>query len=102
MTFLVLICFNLHGQSRFRFQTLGMEQGLSSNAVTSICEDRFGYIWIATENGINRYDGHNIRQYLYNINDSFSIPGNSVRWIHKDKEGGLWFWYQDRNFGLLR
>jgi ligand-binding sensor domain-containing protein/putative methionine-R-sulfoxide reductase with GAF domain len=91
LAFIVLLNTNIHAQSRFRFQTVSMEQGLGSNTVSSICKDKFGYIWMATENGLNRYDGHNIRQYFHNKKDSFSIPGNNVRWIHKDKEGGLWF-----------
>src|SRR5688572_10105184 len=91
IAFIVLLNPNIHAQSRFRFQTLSLEQGLSSNTVSSICKDKFGYIWMATENGLNRYEEHTIRQYFHNKKDSFSIPGNNVRWIHKDNEGGLWF-----------
>jgi putative methionine-R-sulfoxide reductase with GAF domain/streptogramin lyase len=46
---------------------------------------------MATQNGLNRYDGHRIRQYFHDNNDSFSIPGNIVYWAYKDSEGGLWF-----------
>ena len=58
-------------QSRYRFYTLDVEQGLTSNTVWSICKDRYNYVWIATQNGLNRYDGHQIRQYLHNPQDSF-------------------------------
>jgi len=80
-----------NAQSRYRFHTLGVEQGLTSEVVWSICKDKFGYVWMATQNGLNRYDGHDIKQYFHNPKDSFSIPGNLVYWVHKDTEGGLWF-----------
>jgi ligand-binding sensor domain-containing protein len=93
---ILLLCFIschflLTAQSRYRFRTLSTEDGLTSDVVWSICKDKFGFMWLATENGLNRYDGHNIRQYYHNKADSFSIPGNRVYWIHKDVEGDLWF-----------
>ncbi|HEX5654307.1 MAG TPA: two-component regulator propeller domain-containing protein, partial [Chitinophagaceae bacterium] len=78
-------------QSRYRFFTLGMEQGLSSDLIWTVCQDKYNYMWIGTENGLNRYDGHSIRQYFHNSADSFSIPGNSIYWMYKDKDGELWF-----------
>lgn len=78
-------------QSRYRFYTLGMEQGLTADYAWSVCQDKYNYIWIGTQNGLNRYDGHSIRQYFHDPNDSFSIPGNSIYWMHKDENGDLWF-----------
>ena len=88
---LVLSNIDLHAQSRYRFHTLSMEDGLTSDIVYSICKDKFGYVWMATQNGLNRYDGHSIKQYFSHKTDSFSIPGNIVYWIHKDVAGDLWF-----------
>ncbi|HVF98044.1 MAG TPA: two-component regulator propeller domain-containing protein, partial [Flavisolibacter sp.] len=68
-----------------------MEQGLTSDFAWAVCKDKYNYVWIGTQNGVNRYDGHRIKQYFHNTKDSFSAPGNSVYWIHKDKEGELWF-----------
>ena len=87
-------------QSRYRFYTLDVEQGLTSNTVWSICKDRYNYVWIATQNGLNRYDGHQIRQYLHNPQDSFSIPSNVVYWIYKDVQGELWFVFGGK--GLMK
>jgi ligand-binding sensor domain-containing protein/putative methionine-R-sulfoxide reductase with GAF domain len=67
-----------------------MENGLTSDVVWSICKDKYNYVWMATQSGLNRYDGHHIKQYYHNAQDSFSIPGNVVYWIHKDIEGDLW------------
>lgn len=78
-------------QSRYRFFTLGAEQGLTSDFAWSVCQDKYNYIWIGTQNGLNRYDGHNIKQYYHSTSDSFSIPGNSIYWMLKDHDGDLWF-----------
>ena len=78
-------------QSKYRFYTLGTEQGLTSDYTWSVCKDKYKQVWIGTQNGLNRYDGHTIKKYFYNNSDPFSIPGNSVYWIHKDDEGDLWF-----------
>ncbi|HEY0678151.1 MAG TPA: two-component regulator propeller domain-containing protein, partial [Chitinophagaceae bacterium] len=82
---------NAGSQSRYRFRTLDIGQGLTSDFVWSVCQDKYNYIWIGTQNGLNRYDGHNIRQYFNDPKDSFSIPGNSIYWIYKDANEDLWF-----------
>lgn len=68
-----------------------MEQGLTSDYAWSVCQDKYNYIWIGTANGLNRYDGHSIKQYYHNPADSFSLPGNSIYWIYKDAAGDMWF-----------
>ena len=67
-----------------------MDEGLSSNFAWSICQDKYGFMWIGTTNGLNRYDGHNIKQYLHDPKDSFSIPGNIIYWMFKDQTGDMW------------
>jgi LytS/YehU family sensor histidine kinase/ligand-binding sensor domain-containing protein len=81
----------VQAQSRYHFSTLTMDQGLSSDYVWSMCQDKYGFMWIGTVNGVNRYDGHGIRKYFHDPKDSFSLPGNAVFWIHRDETGDLWF-----------
>jgi ligand-binding sensor domain-containing protein/putative methionine-R-sulfoxide reductase with GAF domain len=80
-----------NGQARYNFFTIGLEQGLSSLNVWSINQDKYGFIWIGTVNGLNRYDGHSIKQYYNRAKDSTSIAGNVTYWIHKDSDGDMWF-----------
>ena len=87
----LLGCQTTWAQSRYHFNTLGMDQGLSSNFVWSIGQDKFGFIWIGTNNGLNRYDGHSIQQYHHNPKDSFSLPGDVVYWIFTDRDKDIWF-----------
>jgi len=52
------------GAVPMHFSHILLEDGLSQNNVQSILQDSQGYMWFATENGLNRYDGYNIRQYI--------------------------------------
>ena len=63
---------------------------ISDNRFHAICEDMSGFIWIGTENGLNRYDGYNFRQFYHDDNDSLSLMSNYVRSLCTDHEGTLW------------
>lgn len=63
---------------------------LSSNLINSISQDKHGYIWIATEYGLNKFDGVRFVQYLHDVQDNNSISSNSVTILHRDLSGRLW------------
>ena len=63
---------------------------LSNTNITSICQDKFGYIWIGTENGLNRFDGYKFTVYKNNPQDSTSLMFNIVNKVFCDKSGNLW------------
>ena len=63
---------------------------LSDNRFQAICEDMSGFIWIGTENGLNRYDGYHFRQFTHDDKDSLSIMSNYIRTLYPDKDGTLW------------
>ncbi|RZF59312.1 hybrid sensor histidine kinase/response regulator transcription factor [Sphingobacterium corticibacterium] len=63
---------------------------LSSNLINSIAQDRHGYIWIATEYGLNKFDGVRFIQYLHDVQDSTSISSNHVTILHRDNQDYLW------------
>ncbi len=65
-------------------------QGLSSNEVKCIYQDSRGFIWIGTFDGLNRYDGRNIKVYRRNISDSNSLINNWINSVVEDKNGDLW------------
>jgi signal transduction histidine kinase/ligand-binding sensor domain-containing protein/DNA-binding response OmpR family regulator len=62
---------------------------LSSNLITSICQDQTGYIWIGTEYGLNKFDGYRFTTYLHNDGDSTTIHDNFITNIYKDRNGRL-------------
>src|SRR6516165_9827897 len=75
-------------QNSLRFEHIGVEQGLSSNSVTSILQDKEGYIWIGTEDGgLNKYDGYNFTTYKFDPLDPNSLSQDLVYTIWEDKKG---------------
>ncbi len=77
-------------QTQLQFRSLTIDNGLSNNQVHSITQDSIGYMWFATANGLNKYDGYNITQYIHRSNDSLTILSNDVNVVFTDSEGNLW------------
>ena len=62
----------------------------SSGLVSDLCQDKYGNIWIATDYGLNRFDGYHFTTWLHNEADSTTIRSNTVASLLSDGEGGLW------------
>lgn len=58
--------------------------------VNSIVQDHFGFIWLAGENGVGRYDGRNLRLYQADVASTRALPASYVRQMAVDKDGVLW------------
>jgi signal transduction histidine kinase/CheY-like chemotaxis protein len=76
------------GESRFR--QLTMAAGLSNARVFCLLQDHRGYIWLATEDGLDRYDGYTIKAFKNNPADPASISSNLVRVVFEDGQHRLW------------
>ncbi|NOS93484.1 MAG: response regulator [Cyclobacteriaceae bacterium] len=81
-----------YGQPEIRFEHLTVDDGLSQSSITSLIQDRSGYLWIATLDGLNRYDGHSFRVYRNNQH-SQSIPENYIDHLFLDQEENVWVSY---------
>jgi len=73
-----------------KFSHLSTLNGLSNSNVFDITQDHQGYIWFATEDGLNRFDGNNFVTYRHNANNKHSIANNFIRKIFIDHENTLW------------
>ena len=73
-----------------RFEHLTSEDGLSQNAGLAIFQDSRGYLWIGTQDGLNRYDGYSFKIYKHDPDNLNSISYNSILSIAEDKNGSLW------------
>jgi ligand-binding sensor domain-containing protein len=73
----------------YLFYNTGEKNGLSSNFVYAILKDSRGFMWAATHNGLNRYDGHHFYPFHARQSDS-SFVNNSIFDICEDKEGNIW------------
>ena len=74
------------------FRTLGIADGLRSNSVTSLLADSRGYLWIGTYQGLNRYDGHQVKTRFPESSDPLlrEVFGQTITAIEEDAEGRIW------------
>ncbi len=91
---------NIYAQRRFRIKNLGVEEGLSHYQVRAIAKDAEGFIWIGTGNGLQRYDGYNLKTYQYQAGQDTILGSNEIRALLSDKNGNLWV--GTRGGGLTR
>ncbi len=89
-SFLVLIS-NLRAQADWpNFERFTHDDGLAANDVHLLLQDRFGFLWITTADGLYMYDGYGFAHYQHTPFDSTSLPANSVTALHEDRHGTLW------------
>ena len=62
----------------------------TSGLVNKVCQDQYGYIWVGTEYGLNRFDGYRFTPFLHRQNDPASLGNNDISSMFCDKEGRLW------------
>lgn len=72
------------------FDRIAKEQGLIPGNVNDIIQDSVGFIWMATENGLSRYDGYNFIYHKHEVNDAKSLSYNHVFSLLEDKNGIIW------------
>ncbi|WP_350293323.1 two-component regulator propeller domain-containing protein [uncultured Croceitalea sp.] len=86
---LSLLCLSLTAQQQFSFRQLTVKEGLSQNSVISIAQDSLGYLWLATQDGLNRYNGRSIQQYSFQFTDITRPTYSSLGKIYVDREGAV-------------
>ena len=86
---------------RHQFKSYGREQGLSNLAVTSLLQDRAGFLWVGTHEGLFRYDGRRFRLF----GKEQGLSGGQIRAIHETEGGVLWavvrrglYWFDGNSF----
>jgi diguanylate cyclase (GGDEF)-like protein/PAS domain S-box-containing protein len=73
-----------------RFAHLSVEQGLSQSTVQAILQDHAGFLWLATEEGLDRYDGYGFAVFKHDPKHPGSLPNDRVTALHDDRHGQLW------------
>lgn len=94
----VVSCFlslSLHAQhshelDTIKFNSLSQQNGLSLNSVNAVIQDSRGFLWIATENGLNRFDGYEFVVYEHIPFDKTSLSHNEVVTLLEDDNGFIW------------
>lgn len=86
--FYILIC-PIHSIENLKFENITNKNGLSHNTVRCIMQDKRGFVWVSTTNGLNRYDGKEFLVMLPKFN-SPSLTENKIRRTIEDKNGRIW------------
>ena len=73
-----------------RFERFTIDQGLSQNTVTSVLQDSQGFLWVGTQNGLNRYDGYKFRTFYYDAENINSLSSSYVFALIEDRNGHIW------------
>ncbi|MGL1887456.1 MAG: ATP-binding protein [Reichenbachiella sp.] len=85
-------------QKKVKFRHLKENPQLSNLNIQAICQDSKGYLWVGTEDGLNRFDGYDVKIYRNIENDSSSLVKNQIEVIFEDSRGVVWI--SSINFGV--
>jgi len=73
-----------------RFEHLSVNDGLSQSTGRDILQDNKGFIWIATQDGLNKYDGQHLTVYKHHSDDTNTVADNFILCLYEDHRGHLW------------
>ncbi|MFK7949309.1 MAG: two-component regulator propeller domain-containing protein [Saprospiraceae bacterium] len=82
--------YQIAAQSRVQFENIGVQEGLSTIHVNQIIQDKKQFIWIATANGLNRFDGIDFKTFKNEDDIPHSISGDNIRCVLEDSRGYIW------------
>jgi len=84
------LSFLFAAENEYQFEIITTRNGLSDNDIRAVTDDRYGFIWLATDEGFNRYDGYEVKNYNSNPFDTTALSGNRIWDIFKDQDGDVW------------
>jgi signal transduction histidine kinase/DNA-binding response OmpR family regulator/ligand-binding sensor domain-containing protein len=72
------------------FERVTIEHGLSQGMIYDVLQTKDGFLWIATKDGLNRYDGYNFKVFSNDPFDAYSVAENTITTLFEDSRGWLW------------
>ncbi len=76
--------------SDYEFEKYAVEQGTSMNEINLVFQDRFGYLWLGSQSGLDRFDGYEFKNYANILSDSTTTSLQYVNAIAEDSKGNIW------------
>jgi len=86
--FLQALC--AYAQNSLVFKNINVDNGLPQNSVLSVLQDKKGYLWVGTFDGLSRFNGLEFKVYKNQINNDKSISSNKISKLFLDREGNVW------------
>lgn len=85
-----IVCHAQVADEHYYFKNLSVQNGLSQNTVNAILQDKQGFMWIGTKDGLNRYDGLSFRKFKHDSRSEHSIGNNFITALYEDAKGNIW------------
>ncbi len=106
ITYLVLLGLfsysKLHCQNHsIEFEQINLGQGLSQGSIYTMLQDRYGYMWFGTQDGLNKYDGYQFTVYRHDKSDTSSLSDNFINAVYEDHDK-KYLWIGTLSGGLNR
>lgn len=79
-----------YSQTNLRFRQYSLTEGLSQSCIYDILQDRQGFLWLGTQDGLNRFDGYHFRVFKHEPENPYSLPDSWVDALLEDDRGGIW------------
>jgi ligand-binding sensor domain-containing protein/signal transduction histidine kinase len=86
---------------QYSFTRFSTSNGLAANIVTDVEQDKDGFMWMATTNGLQRYDGNSFVTFKNNPTDQKSIPSDHIQMLHLDAQNNLWISSINNKIGIF-
>lgn len=83
-------CHAQMADEHYYFKNLSVQNGLSQNTVNAILQDKQGFMWFGTKDGLNRYDGLSFRKFKHDDRTRRSIGNNFITALYEDAKGNIW------------
>lgn len=80
----------VYAQNKTAYESVSTAQGLSQGMVFDMLQDKEGFIWVATNNGLNRYDGYNFKVFTNDPYNPYSLSRNTILKLFEDSKGRIW------------
>jgi signal transduction histidine kinase/DNA-binding response OmpR family regulator len=93
LTFTITLLWVSHtsfAQKEKAYESISIAQGLSQGMVYDILQDKEGFIWVGTKDGLNRYDGYNFKVFTNDPSNTRSLSSNSINKLFEDSKGRIW------------
>jgi ligand-binding sensor domain-containing protein/signal transduction histidine kinase len=86
----IVVVFINNAYGQYSFRQYQVENGLSNNATICCLQDKKGFLWFGTKDGLNRFDGYSFKIFRNDPDDTNSIGNNFIHSLYEDNDGSLW------------